>query len=1152
MQNSLTTFFSNRVEVLYHQLIEHLFTDGDSFAKRIVVVPSPAMKSWLTLRMAQDPKLTICMGIEIVYLEAGLEKALHSAFELPTSYSLPSSLELSLLLPTIIAKKIEEFPLLTLDQQVVWKPLVEYLQVKPGGVLSRKGEKRLASLSEKLSHLFKQYGRYGALMLKDWEEGKSLEWQADLWNEVYCHDERKLTYPYRLYSCCFRKKSSSIGSLHLFAMSYLSTLQFQFLKRYAELFPTYHYLLSPCALFWSDSRSDKEKRAWKQHLKNSGVNEKQERELEELLRDQNPLLANFGRLGREMITQIEESQSDYFGTYIAPKCLLDYPEYKEYLGSEINLEESGLSLTLLEAVQADLLLMRHPKGGEKVTLEKEDSLQVHIAPSKMREVEVLYDNLLRLIDHYREEDLPLYPSDIVVLTPDIAEYQPYIQAVFGAKSSQIDYQLMDLKAPVQCQLIQAFLYLLDLPLSRWDTKVILQLFAYPHFQKRQGFSIEELHEIRVFAKKAKIYWGESSHHREEILSNSHLKNGMVDKSEVGTWEEGLSRLIRSLALIEKASPIQNLELSTKQSETVARVSHLLRSLREDLSLLIDGTRMSVSEWSDYLELLLESYFIEDGEEKREYTLLLEKIRKIGQSGGLVKEEKYSFITVKKLLVLSLEQQHISFRENHVQAVRFCSMLPMRAIPSRVVAVMGMGEGKFPKGEFDLSLNALKGSEKCDYCPSQVDYDRYLFLEVLLSARQHLLLSFASYSLEEDQELLPSLMITELLDYLDKGYTVEGKSPKEICISRHPFRSFSPIYYCENNTLKSYSEKWYQAACSEMQREKKAPHQFAFTFSKVTTKKQEEVCISISIKELEECVKNPLKLYFNKILGIYLKGEKDQELQAEEEFTLSPIDRSSIRKLALTNPEREILEEAKNSGIMPFGLFSEVAKEKALQDIGVVKEHLSAHAIEDNQITTLTFSEDVLEPHFHEESGWSVPPIYVSDDEREMVITGKIEDLSPKGMLVNSDDKWEALLKHFSSFVLLGVAIESYQLPFEWAMIPYRAKKMHSMSGEDLDPHQLLKQLIPLYFHSIENPSPFIPEWSKELIKGEEKELSKQMDKRIHDTFTPLYNDYLLFTLQQKIAPPAEKIIHQWQCPTKEALSPLLNKWFPKVLGEEVQ
>ena len=187
---------------------------------------------------------------------------------------------------------------------------------------------------------------------------------------------------------------------------------------------------------------------------------------------------------------------------------------------------------------------------KKSPLTTDSSIQLHSAPTKQREVQILYNNLLNIIK--KEGDLE--PADIIVMAPDITAYAPYIRQVFGAEESQLDFQVMDMPAISEDSLIKQFWHLIDLPFGSWNAEDIMYLFNFPDFQKRHHISPEEVLQIRKWIEEAGIQWGGDISHRNELLNQRYCGN-MIEDTENGTWEGGFSRLLLGLAMQELYQPL---------------------------------------------------------------------------------------------------------------------------------------------------------------------------------------------------------------------------------------------------------------------------------------------------------------------------------------------------------------------------------------------------------------------------------------------------------------------------------------------------------------------------------------------------------------------------------------------------------------------
>lgn len=1146
MHDNYQVFLSNRVEILYAYFKYSLYKKGVPFAKRLLIVPSPAMKTWLTLRLAEDPDIKVATGFEIYSLEEGLEMARSLTGDPNQEHILPSSLELALRIECELHTIIHTFSTLPQNQQQLWQPLMDYLHVGNTKTLSRKSIRRLTQLSEKLSHHFKQYGRYGAEMITAWERQPEQHWQAFLWHRLFGTSTR-WSCPYEVYSRHRPVKPQTPLQCHLFAISYLTILQQKLLYSLADCCAINHYLLSPCALFWSDIRSDKERA-----LINKYRNEEQP--LDEMLRDRNPLLANFGRLGREMAKQIEESGGQTAEHYVVAVAVEDHDQYGEHLHDELIKDPDQTKLTLLQAVQADMVLMRNPFDSEPISLDEDSSLQFHVAANRMREVEILYDNIMRIIDSHQNDPQPMTPSDVIVLTPDITEYEPYIKAVFGRRHSQLDCQIMDLKIPAQGHLIQAYLHLLYLPLSHWDAKAILQLFEYPSFQRKQHLSSDHVDTIRDWIKDSGILWGDDVHHRNELLERDHCTEGLIEEGDIGTWNYGLNRLIKSLIFAnEKNDEAINLldepNVYTSQSAFLGQFIFLLRSLKDDVKPLLDGTALTIENWASYLECLLDTYFAADPQDRlqiEEKETLLKHIHYLRSASHTIQEEKFTFESIKQHLESSLHKEHVCYRENHLQAVKFCSMLPMRAFPSRIVALLGMHEGAYPKRDTNTTLNAMKGAEGVDYCPSQTDYDRYLFLEILLSARDYLLMSYSALSSSDDKERPPSLLVTELLAYLDRSYKVDESKPSEKCLYKHPFHPFDKKYYEDKAFLQSYSMDNYKAAQIYYHAEKPEPFRFIEQFTcDIKNPQLDNIEFCINLNDLSAAIKNPIKTYFNKTLQIYLTSDEDNEMRVEESFTLSALDRYIIQKASLKSPLEHIIPIADSQGILPQGLFKEVAINNLYEKVAPINDFVKSLGITADDFFEIELSDHCLQPERLENGSWIVPAIPVPLQHTTAHLVGKITEITSKGLIVLEEKKLEALIHHLPKYAVLAYLIEHYDLPIELQLIAVKEKSQSIKKELAEHPEHLLKKMVEHYIISLKNPSPLIKEWISDVIAKDPDKLDKTIKDSIDNSYPSFYNEYMKWVVDSQTLPDSQHILDEWGAHAENTFGSTYACWTDK-------
>lgn len=1132
-------FLSNRTERLYDRFQERLYMDSNPLSKRIVIVPSAAMKSWLMLKLAQDSRCGIAAGIEIGFIDPMVHR-LHSRLNQESAdTNEPSCQDLAFAIEHAIYEKgnnsngVEGF----------WKPIADYLGIfshsRMG--LSEKDVRRTIALSQTVATIFLEYGYYGAEMVSRWCDDEPKSWQQALWQqmeEVFARWDylgRKLDR--------FQIAEDHIGEdlhIHLFGISYLSPLHHRFFNKLNKAFKLNYYLLSPCQKFWSDIVSHKESVMLEKYWKRRGVAPKQQVALDVFLRDNNPLLANFGRLGREMAAQIDSGSYCTYESYVLPASVLEHSLYKELVSEDIDSEDDKRPLSLLEAVQADITLLRNPEASDRIAFSAYDeTIQIHAAPKRLREAQAVYDAILKIIDKHHLDEEPIVPRDVVVMAPNMADYIPHIQSTFETEESRLHVQIMDVMAPIKNPFIKAFLHLLDLSEGRWDVISVMQLFGYPAFQKKHGFTAQDVEKMTLWVKDVGIRWGIDPEHRDEMLRNGHCEKGMAG-GEVGTWEGGFNRLLDGLARLNHSSVGQ---ADFQHGELLGVFIQVLRSLYIDLQPFVSGVMLSLCEWATYFRCILEVYFLPSTDEELEGMKVLEnQLFGLDNSGKYLPCAQFPFLSVYERLRKSLEKETVSYKESNLSAVRFCSLLPMRAVPSKVIVLMGMDEEAFPRRNEIQSLNMLAEYPGVkDYQPTQVDQDRYLFLETILSARRYLILSYTCQRPGDPQEYAPSLLVKELQTYLDQSYcTPEGIFSK-LCLYKHPLLPFHSSYFSPDSKLKSYSHSLFQAALAYYSQDKRPLKSFIDGFSCPAHSVEFAPSVSIDLSELVAFARNPLKKYFNKKLGVYLTSKEDRKINEDEDFLLPHLQKHFLLKESLHHTPLTVLDKAQMHWRLPIGPFKLLETQKLYRDMVFIEKTLHTHSI--GKLFSIEFNELHVEAKTSE-SSWFLPQIEMEVFVKSKVkLSGKIECVSNRGMIILAKDDIKEAFKQWPAILAFQYLLSKYHLPIDPKVIFLHVDAEAVREISVTDPERLLKNYIEYYIQSENTLSPLVPEAIKSFLAQSHDDCRKCFQESSSDfEFAPLYNEYLRWLQESSPSLDVVKHFDAWHTKANLLFSELQGAW----------
>lgn len=1148
-------FLSNRTELLYQSFRQQFHLNSHPFSKRLIIVPSPAMKFWLMRQMADDSSLGVAAGIEIGFLDATMQKIFASIAKSKMDYVYePSAMELALTIESCLHTLISTMSRQTPSQQKIWAPLLRYLagsdQMAP---ISIKMINRLQALSAILTDLFQQYGLYGEKILQPWLKGQSVEWQAALWNQLEAHFAL-WNYPVRkieLFEIDEQWEASDV-QIHLFGLSYLSTVHQRFFDKIAKQLPVNSYILSPCQQFWSDTLSEKDRINFMQHWHRKGASATQMAALEGLLSEGNPLLANLGKVCQEMSKQIEQGDSLIFENYALPAGVGAWTAYTELCSSEISAEPDSHPFSLLKALQADVTLLRNPQNSTKIVFDEYDeSIQVHAAPKPLREVEAIYDAVLKIMDRHAADQEPILASDILIMTPKLSEYAPFIRCVFEGAESSLQVQIMDLAMAANDPLIKNYLHLLQLADIRWQVSSLFTLFDCPAFQKKHGFKPNDIADLRVWVHAAKINWGKDKDHRVQLLEQEHCDKNLHSLEMKGTWDHGFNCLIEGMAFDQQDfleedslfSPISYVE--SRQGELFGKFVSLIQHLKVDLAVLSSRQYLTVADWINYFKCLCESYFSCDGEYADSYSLLLEHFSQLERAGTKIKDRVFPFSSIKKHLEKALTASSSSYREGNLEAVRFCSLLPMRAVPAKVIVLMGLTEGDFPRIDKKLSLDLLRDEVDREYFPLQVDLDRCVFLEAILSARQYFILSYCNQRSGENRQLLPSLLITELLAYLDQSFEIAANKPSSVCFIQHALSGYDYKYFLGNGKFRSYSAARYAASALWHQTEKRAMHSFISAHRSSQDLPLTPGTLLLNLSELSAFAKYPHKTYLNRNFGIYVNEPQKRDTKVHDNFLLSPLESSIWLKQTIKTANRTALQP-----YLPVGPFKQNEKLRMDHEASLLHENLCQH-INSQEVFSIEFS-DLHQQAYLEGNNWCLPALKVHMDNQAIVsLSGKLDMVCASGLIIMADDAVEEAIKAWPTMLTFCLLVKVYALPIVAKIVFAKPKKVVVKNLDFDDVEMLLRQFLVYYLNNKTSLSLLLPGWIPHILAGDALGLQKEIDNISEGEFKPVYDQYLKWLKQSSPSLDAQSIIDHSQSTAKVLFNDMHDLLYPKKARKKV-
>lgn len=911
-----TLFHGNRQELLARLLAERLKADpADFFSAEAVVVQSGPMARWLQLFLAEE--LGIAAQLRFPF-PAGYLWELFGAVLDDVPRSSP------------FAAGPLRWRLLRLLGQVrdeaIFDPLCHYLA--RGDMAQRDG------LALRLSAVFEDYLAYRPDWLSAWNEGRLLglgpheAWQAALWRELRAGiADLPAAHPRDAFLAALAREPRLAQKLprriSLFGLGNLPPPYFEVLRELGRHLEVSLYLLNPCRLHWGDVVARRvAARAARDALDQPGA--------AGVFATGNPLLGSLGTLSRQFFDMAAAGADAEIDAFVEPasKCLL-----------------GNLQSDLLDLVE------RGGAGTPPIVLPfGDDSLQIHVCHGPMREVEVLHDRLLALFS----ADPSLRPGDVLVLTPDIDTYAPLVEAVFAAIPQQagetacpaIPFTIADRPPATQAALPRAFTMLLDLAAGRLEAEAVLAFLEQPPVARRLGFDAHRLERVRDWVRAAAIRWGVDGPWRAR-------QGGDLPDHQAHSWRAGLERLMLGMAMPAEAETglfLGRLPAAEIEGDAAQDLGRLI-SFAENLFEAHDAMNQvhPVAAWIEVLTGLLERFFDTDSDRTEQgaaqsLRMALQRVESDAAQAACFDEVPLASLRQALEAAQAEAAPGWSFLGG---GVTFAALRPYRAVPVRVLCLLGMNDGAFPcnpsRPGFDLTASHPRPGDR-----ALREEDRHAFLETLLSARDWLHISYGGRSSRDNSELPPSPLVSELLDVLVRGYRIEGAGDEAALLQRitveHPLQPFSRRYF-DGSGLVSY-QAGYAAASRTLATRHRADGSLSGPrpFLKAPLALP-EIETTVDLDELIRFMQNPARHLLRQRLGIHLE-QSEGLMESVEPFVLDPLARYGLDACIVEGRCRgetldAVMARAVARGQLPHGAVGQALFESRWQELASFAAALAA-------------------------------------------------------------------------------------------------------------------------------------------------------------------------------------------------------------------
>ena len=746
----------------------------DVMQAEIVAVPSRGVERWLAQRLSRqlgtNPGTTdgICANVDFPFPGTLVGDALSSASGIDPATD-----------PWRPERAV--WPLLDVVDDHIGEPWLAALaghlrSAGPDGTL-----RRFATVRH-IADLYDRYAVHRPEMLRSWAADDAVaitpeeRRQADLWRRL--REQIGLPSPAErlIDTCNALREDAALANLpkrlSLFGLTRLPVSYLDVLTALGHRRDVHLFLLHPSPVLW-EALADYRAPRGLRRAEDASTN-----------MTSNPLLGSWGRDAREMQLVLaaagEETVDDYRPA-------------------------SEGATTLLRRIQRDIRDDRSPAGSTHHSQEDvrpafgldDRSIQVHACHGRARQVEVLRDAVLHLL----EDDPDLEPRDILVMCPDIETYAPFIDATFGVAEPvdgeesvtglpDLRVRLADRSLRQTNPTLSVIVRLLELVTERVTASQVLDLAGRDPVRRRFGFDDDDLARLGEWVVASGVRWGLDAERRAPFKLESLGAN---------TWRAGLDRALIGVTMAEERQrlvggvlPLDDvdsgdIELVGRFAELVDRIDSAVTALGEPQT--VDAWAVSIARAADSLTATSER----DAWQREELQRLLDDL--IGEA---TTDDAVASVILEPGDVVSLLSDRLrgrptraNFRTGHLTV---CTLVPMRSVPHRVVCLLGLDDGAFPRvSERDGDDLTLVDPHVGDRDPRSED--RQLLLDALLAAKDTLLITYTGRDERTNVERPPAVPVGELLDVVERTVRTEDGSPvRGHIVVQHPLQPFDARNY----------------------------------------------------------------------------------------------------------------------------------------------------------------------------------------------------------------------------------------------------------------------------------------------------------------------------------------------------------------------
>lgn len=925
MQTRLKVYFSAHFEELENKFLDLFGSDKiGPFGSRDVLIPKNPVKNRLDKKIAE--RFGVSTNIRFSYLAPWILQRISEAEKKAASVGRKLSSSNVFAKESVAAETLtwKIFNLLK-DETFLSAPGNEPLKNYCNGL----SDKIIFDFSTRLAGLFERYYTFRIDWLQSWSANQvphvlkndarsellndeDAVWQSNLWRAMFPEIKAAFAHPGDV---IFNAAPEDLDGdpVYIFVQEYIPPMYLELLGRIAQSRSCYLFVLNPSEnVDWPSTAFVTDKVFHRLQLKGQ----------DEHVTVVNSLLSSWGGQMRLLLGELDEIGVREHAEYLPVEC-----------GSDTLLHQ--IQSTMVEFREMENLTCNNLRVDGKWDI-GDRSLEIHKAHSTFREIECLHDYLQECFRTMPD----LTAADILVVTPEIDEVAPYVDAVFRSKPKEqfIEYRVEGLPSSTINESAALMFRAVDFLSSKALNSAFYELLSNEILRAKFEMEADEASEFAKALEDAGYRWGLNPDHSRKLVPNCDNPHNL---------RRSLRKLYLGFALSDRDQTASFRGIAAMGglegggAVALGKVDNLVRSLEEAASSMTSGTWLQFCAWFTRLMQKLLPEGAVYAEDRNELFSVLEEMG--GDFEGSAGEIEAGF----EVFIEALRARFAAKRRgvSGSGAVTFTQISMVRGLPYKVICLVGMNDRLFPKpanaDEFDL---IDKHSRKGDL--SRLMVNRDTMLQLLMAARDRIYVSYCAWDDESNQEAAPSIFISQLSDAVSKGLqnafaTINSnaaalpgdklESAKDFFTVSHPLQPFSLSAFDASDPRRLNHASYFRDALIRKLEEGEA--EMRSLEGELPIEEFPEV---ISFDELIKFVKRPMTYVLRHRLGITLYDDP-KDLKDSELFDADSLDRALMNKICdrmvFGRPSAGLIEDIAALDVFPKAGPYESKSTVAIKDVG---------------------------------------------------------------------------------------------------------------------------------------------------------------------------------------------------------------------------